>query len=38
MKEWLEEHPDGLKDAFELHYKSLTHEAKKVCLVTLACA
>jgi hypothetical protein len=31
MKEWLDENPNGSKDAFETYFKALTPEVKKVC-------
>jgi hypothetical protein len=30
MKDWLEENPDGLKDMFELYFKALTMDVRKV--------
>jgi hypothetical protein len=30
MKDWLQENPDGLKDAFEQYFKALPAEARKV--------
>ena len=30
MKDWLEENPNGLKDAFEQHFKALPADARKV--------
>ena len=31
MKEWLEQNPNGSKDAFEKYFKALTQDVKKVC-------
>jgi hypothetical protein len=30
MKDWLEENPNGLKDAFERYFKALPVDARKV--------
>jgi hypothetical protein len=30
MKDWLEENPDGLKDAFEQYFKALPPDVRKV--------
>jgi hypothetical protein len=30
MKEWLEQNPNGSKDAFEKHFKALSQDEKKV--------
>jgi hypothetical protein len=30
MKDWLEENPNGLKDAFEEYFKALPVDVKKV--------
>jgi hypothetical protein len=30
MKDWLEENPNGLKDAFEKYFKALPKNVKKV--------
>jgi hypothetical protein len=30
MKDWLEENPNGSKDAFELYFKDLTVDVRKV--------
>jgi hypothetical protein len=34
MKDWLEENPNGLKDAFEKYYKALPADAKRVSTAT----
>jgi hypothetical protein len=31
MKDWLDENPNGSKDAFEKYYKALDTDIKKVC-------
>jgi hypothetical protein len=31
MKDWLEQNPDGSKDAFDRHFKVLSQEDRKVC-------
>jgi hypothetical protein len=30
MKDWLEENPNGLKDAFEQYFKALPADVRKV--------
>jgi hypothetical protein len=30
MKDWLEDNPNGLKDAFETYFKALPPEVRKV--------
>jgi hypothetical protein len=30
MKDWLEENPNGLKDAFEKYFKALPENVRKV--------
>jgi hypothetical protein len=31
MTDWLRENPNGSKDVFEKHFKTLTTDVKKVC-------